>query len=80
MAIVKPEKIVTKKTCEAKKVAKLVVAKLDSTKKASKIPNGRKEERSLPLSAENKEGGASTEKKSSKKEALKDEVHLMEMV
>ncbi len=57
MAIVKPEKVVTKKTNEAKKVAKLVVAKLDSTKKASKMPNDRKEEMSLPLNAKaSKEG------------------------
>lgn len=48
MAIVKLEKVVTKKTSETKKVAKLVVAKLDSTKKASKMPNNRKEEMSLP--------------------------------
>jgi hypothetical protein len=37
------------------------MAKLDSTKKASKMPNNRKEEMSLPLNAENMEGGASTE-------------------
>jgi hypothetical protein len=48
MAIVKVEKAITKQTCEAKKVAKLVVAKLDSTKKASKMRNDRKEEMSLP--------------------------------
>lgn len=80
MAIVKVEKSITKKVREAKKVAKLVVAKLDSTKKASKMPNGRKEEMSLPLNVESMEGGASTKKKSSKREALKDEVHLVEMV
>jgi hypothetical protein len=33
------------------------MAKLDSTKKASKMPNNRKEEMSLPLNAENMEGG-----------------------
>jgi hypothetical protein len=68
------------KTHEAKKVAKLVVAKLDSTKKVSKMPNGRKEEMSLPLNVESTKGRASTKKNSSKREALKDEVHLVEMV
>jgi hypothetical protein len=80
MAIAKVKKAITKKTCEAKKVAKLVVAKLNSTKKASKMPNGRKEEMSLPLNVKSTKGGASMEKKSSTREALKDEVHLEEMV
>ncbi|CAK9228338.1 unnamed protein product [Sphagnum troendelagicum] len=79
MAVVKVEKAITKEACEVKKLAKQVTTtELGSTKKLSKTPKGEKEETDEPLNPESGERGASMEKESSKGEAFKDNVEVVE--
>jgi hypothetical protein len=79
MAVVKAEKAITKEACEAKKLAKQVTtAELGSTNKLSKTPKGEREETSGPFNPKSGGGGASVEKESSKGEASKDNVEVVE--
>ncbi len=81
IAMVKAKKAITKEAREAKKLAKLVtVVELSSTKKLPKTPKGNKEKTSRPLKPESGEKGASTGKESSKREASKDTIQVVEQL
>jgi hypothetical protein len=56
----------------------MTVAEWGSTKKLPKTPKGEREEASKPLNPKSGEGGASIRKESSKKEASKDSVQVVE--
>jgi hypothetical protein len=49
-------------------------------KKLPKMPKGEKEKAFGPFNSKNMDGGASTKNESSKWEASKDEIHLVEQV
>lgn len=81
MAMVKAEKAITKEAHEAKKLAKLgAMAELSSTKKLPKTPKGNKEKTFGPLNPESEEKGASIGKESSKTEASKDTIQVVEQL
>ncbi|CAN5954101.1 unnamed protein product [Sphagnum jensenii] len=70
-----------KEAHKAKKLAKLAAtAKLGSTKKLPKTPKGEREETFGPFNLGNGEGWALIEKESSKGEASKDTVQVVEQV
>jgi hypothetical protein len=71
MVVVKVEKVVAKETC---------VAKLDSVKQLPKTPKGEKEKTYGRSKSGSTNGKASIEKESSKGEASKDNLHVMEQV
>jgi hypothetical protein len=58
----------------------LVATKLDSIKKFPKMPKGEKEKTYGPLKSGSTNGNASTEKESSKGEASKASIHVVEQV
>jgi hypothetical protein len=81
MAMVKAEKAITKEVHEAKKLAKLgAMAELSSTKKLPKTPKGNKEKTFGPLNPESGEKEASIRKESSKTEASKDTIQVVEQL
>ncbi len=77
--MVKVEKATAKEVHEAKKLAKLTATtKLSSTKKLPKTPMGEREETFGCLNLESGEGRAYTRKESSKGEAFKNIVQVVE--
>jgi hypothetical protein len=79
LVVVKVEKATTKEVHEAKKLAKLTkIAKLSSAKKLPKTLVDKREETFGCLNLESGEGGAYTRKESSKGEAFKDIVQVVE--
>jgi hypothetical protein len=81
MTMANVEKGHAKEAHKAKKLAKLTTTtKLGSTKKLPKTPKGEKEETFGPLNPRNGEGYALIEKESSKGEAPKDIVQVVEQV
>ncbi|CAK9195289.1 unnamed protein product [Sphagnum troendelagicum] len=81
MAMVKAKKAITKEAHEAKKLAKLeAMAELSSTKKLPKTLKGNKEKTFGPLNPKSGEKGASIVKESSKREAAKDTIQVVEQL
>jgi hypothetical protein len=81
MAMVKTKKVNAKEACEAKKLTKLVaMAKLGSVEKLPKTTKGEREEASRPLNPKSGEGRASIRKVSSKREASKDNIQVVEQL
>lgn len=70
-----------KEVHEAKKLAKLAkMTKLGFTKKLPKMPKGNREKTFRPLDPKSEEIVASTRKESSKGEALKDTIQMVEQL
>jgi hypothetical protein len=59
-------------------MANFAIAELGFAKNLPKLLKGKKEEAFGPFNLKNMDGGASTKNESSKQEASKDEVHLVE--
>ncbi|CAK9272386.1 unnamed protein product [Sphagnum jensenii] len=79
MVLVRTEKANAKEAHKAKKLAKQVaMVELGSANKLSKTPKGEREETIGPFNPKSGEGGASIEKESSKGEASKDNVQVVE--
>ncbi len=79
--MVKVEKATAKEAYKAKKLAKLVVAvELASAKKLPRTPKGEKEETFGLLNLGNGERWASIKKESSKGEASKDTIQVVEQI
>lgn len=79
MTMVKAEKATVKEACKAKKLVKLAATiELSSTKNLPKTPKGEREEASRLLNPKSGEGGASIGKESSKGEASKNNVQVVE--
>jgi hypothetical protein len=79
MVVVKAKKATTKEAHEAKKLTKLAaMAELGFVKKLPKTPKGKREETSRCFNPESGEGRAYTKKESSKGEAFKDTVQVVE--
>ncbi|CAM6017862.1 unnamed protein product [Sphagnum balticum] len=79
MVVVRVEKVAAKKAHKAKKLAKQVATvELTFTTKFSKISKGEREETFRPLNPKSGEEGASMEKESSKGEASKDNIQVVE--
>jgi len=81
MVVVRVEKATAKEVHKAKKLAKqATMAELSFAKKLSKTLKGEREETFKPFNPKSKEGGASIEKESSKGEASKDDIQVVEQL
>ncbi|CAM6018275.1 unnamed protein product [Sphagnum balticum] len=81
MTVPKVEKAIAKEACKAKKLAKLVaMVELGFAKKLPKTPKGEKEKTFGPFNLGNGERWASIKKESSKGEASKDTIQVVEQV
>jgi hypothetical protein len=81
MVVVRAEKVAAKKAHKAKKLAKQVAAmELGFITKLSKTSKREREETSRPFNPKSKEEGASMEKESSKGEASKDNIQVVEQL